>query len=80
MLLKMNNKTKSVMMRCIYILLIGVGTYLTISGTPIVGSVLYLLAFALLTIRSKEKLNILSIIVIVICCLLIVWIGIVRYL
>lgn len=80
MLLKMNNKTKSVMMRCIYILLIGVGTYLTISGTPIVGSVLYLLAFALLTIRSKDKLNILSIIIIVICCLLIVWVGIVRYL
>lgn len=80
MLLKMNNKTKSVMMRCIYILLIGAGTYLTISGTPIVGSVLYLTAFAFLTIRSKDKLNTLSIIVIVICCLLIVWIGIVRYL
>ncbi len=80
MLLKMNNKTKSVMMRCIYILLIGAGTYLTISGTPIVGSVLYLAAFAFLTILNKDNLNTLSIIVIVICCLLIVWIGIVRYL
>lgn len=77
---KTNRGNESWTTRCLYILLIGIGTYFNVTGTPVVGSVIYLVAFALLIILNKESMNIISIVITVMCAIVILYVGILSYL
>lgn len=63
----------------LHIILTATGVYFLIDGNRIIGATLYLVSFIPLVITNREKLSLLNVIIVVVCALVIFYVGILRY-
>lgn len=83
-ILFMNNLDKEKSNICkiskyLYIILTAVGVYFLIDGNRILGAILYLVSFIPLVIANRKQLSLLNVVIVVICALVILYVGILRY-